>query len=276
MKNNKTNLSKTDNANSPAGEKKEGSHKFIFLGLGALAVGALSYFGWSYWRDHSATSKDENAKDFDSESLKTETHKSTTKHSTSHTSQTKAGTKKPAPHQDSNTNHQTTQTKTVPHNEEKLDAPSLARQLVQSATQKNYLKTVTLLNSLKNTSDYNLVNNVFKTYRVNGVRQTLVNALLGAFTDRQKLIIKAQFLRIGLKHNLKTDKWTLSGTENSKSLITIATTQVWKSPTNSVSVPPNMVLGNEVTRRGDYTLFENEQEYYLVPSADIKFYSGDN
>ncbi len=274
MKNNKANLSQADKTTSQAGEKNKGSHKFIFLGLGALAVGALSYFGWSYWRDHSAKPKDENAKEFDSESLKTETPKSTTKHAS--TSHAKPGTKKTGTHKETKTSQQNPRTKTVPRYQEKLDAPSIARQLVQSATQKNYLKTVTLLNSLKNVADYNAVNNVFKTYRVNGVRQTLVNALLSAFTDRQKLIVKAQFLRMGLKYNVLLNKWTLSGTENSKSLITIAATQVWKSPTNSVSVPQNMVLGQEIAKRGDYTLFENEQEYYLVPSADIKYYSNAN
>ncbi len=275
MKRNKHKITGAGENSSPGNEQKKGSHKLLFYGLGALAVGALSYFGWSYWRDHSASAKtNEEGKDFDGESLKTETPKSGTKHSPA--SHTKPGNKKATTQNHTKTTGQNNHGSTNTHNAEKLDAPSIARQLVQSATQKNYLKTVTLLNSVKNVSDYNAVNNVFKTYRVNGVRQTLVNALLGAFTDRQKLIIKAQFLRIGLKYNAIMDKWTLSGIESSKNLITIATTQVWKSPTNSVAVPPNMVLGQEIAQRGDYTLFENEQEYYLVPSADIKYYSNEN
>jgi len=277
----KNNTSASGESNSQSEQTNKKSHKLLFFGLGALAVSALSYFGWSYWRDHSSSKKNDE-KEFDSESLKTEDkNKAASKpsgspHKTQAKKQPAKKTAKPSGQTTQEKPQEKTQTSSSTHQAEKLDAVSTARQLVQSATQKNYLKTVTLLNALKNVSDYNAVNSVFKTYRVNGVRQTLVNALLGAFTDRQKLIIKAQFLRIGLKHNVKTDKWSLNGIENSKNLITVNTTQVWKSPTSSVSVPPNMVLGQEIAQRGDYTLFENEQEYYLVPSADIKYYSNPN
>jgi predicted negative regulator of RcsB-dependent stress response len=268
----KTTQTKADE-NNTSGKKK--NRKLVFIGLGALAVGVLSYFGWNYWKDHSSAQENNNDSDFDRDTLKHNTKKpgSTTSHKTTAKKQTagNTSTKQTNSTQQSKTTQEKTSTGTASHKEEKLDAANIAFQLAQSANRKEYLKTVTLLNHLKNTGDYSAVNSVFKTYRVNGVRQTLVNALLSAFKDaHQKLIIKAEFLRIGLKHNITTDKWSLSGIEKSKALITTMPTRVWKSPTSSVNVPKNMVLGHEVARKGNHTLFENEQEYYIVPSAHIK------
>ncbi len=274
MKKNKNNSPKEGNNHSPDGEKKKGSGKLLFWGLGALAIGALSFFGWNYWKDHSATKTNEDEKEFDPESIKTDsTHNSEVKHSSpSKTSHASQGNKKTNHAKGTQNTHQNSQPEINTAHEEKLDAANVAMQLVKTATLKQYLKTVTLLNLLKNASDYNAVNSVFKTYRVKGIHQTLVNALLSTFTDaRQKLIIKAEFLRIGLKHNVQTDKWTLSGT-NSRTLITVSSTKVWKSPKHSVSVPHHIVLSQEVAQRGQHTLFENEHVYYLVPSAHIKYH----
>jgi hypothetical protein len=48
-------------------------------------------------------------------------------------------------------------------------------------------------------------------------------------------------------------------------------TSVWINATESVTVPARMVLGNEVTKRLDYTLFENGGKHFLVQTKTIKY-----
>jgi hypothetical protein len=62
----------------------------------------------------------------------------------------------------------------------------------------------------------------------------------------------------------------LGGIEKQNLLITTRETKVWKDPQTSVPVPINMVLGNEVTKRGQFTLFENEKQHFLVQSDHVK------
>jgi len=59
-------------------------------------------------------------------------------------------------------------------------------------------------------TNYSLVSEKLKDYRIGGVRQTLVNALLNTFKDNtQKLKLTDAFKKIGLKYN--GSKWSLSG-----------------------------------------------------------------
>jgi hypothetical protein len=106
-------------------------------------------------------------------------------------------------------------------------------------------------------------------YRINGVRKTIVNGLLDAFpTDDQQQKIKFEFLRIGLQFN--GDKWSLSGL-GGLPIITIRRATIWTNARNRVHVPPLVVLGNEVSRKLDYTLFENRGQYFLVPTRCVRY-----
>ncbi len=63
---------------------------------------------------------------------------------------------------------------------------------------------------LKNVSNYRMVNEIFKNYRVNGVRKTLVNAVLDPHFDPQsKEFIKEALMKIGLKYHPATKQWTM-------------------------------------------------------------------
>ena len=75
---------------------------------------------------------------------------------------------------------------------------------------------------------------------------------------------------MGLKFNGK--KWTLSGLGDKQLIITTRATTVWQNPSTSVSVPEKMVLGSEVTRRGEFTVFQNEHQKFLVKSKHITHY----
>lgn len=145
---------------------------------------------------------------------------------------------------------------------------SLAKQFIAAATKKDYTLTIQLLKRLKSKDDYKEVSSEFKNYRIGGgVRQTLVNALLNTFSkDDQKQAIRFEFLRMGLQFDGK--KWSLDGFDG-LSIVTIEPTTVWVNSTQAINVPAKMVLGNEVTKRLDYTLFENNGKHFLVQTKSI-------
>jgi hypothetical protein len=151
----------------------------------------------------------------------------------------------------------------------KVDAATLGKQLYTATVAKNYTQVLSILKKMQSTTDYSLANEVFKENRVNGVHQTIVNGLLSTFSsDVQKQTIKFEFLRMGLQFD--GSKWSLSGFDG-RSIVTVEPTNVWVSATEGVKVPAKMVLGNEVSRKLDYTLFENNGKYFLVNTKSVQY-----
>ena len=151
----------------------------------------------------------------------------------------------------------------------KVDGTSLGKDLYNATVQKNYSKALSLLKKMQSVEDYTSANEVFKQNRINGVRQTIVNGLLNTFTtETQKQQIKFEFLRIGLQFD--GSKWSLSGFDG-KAIVTTETTTVWVNATEGIKVPGQMVLGNEVTKKLDYTLFENNGKYFLVNTKSVTY-----
>jgi hypothetical protein len=151
----------------------------------------------------------------------------------------------------------------------KVDKSSLGKDLYNAAIAKDFNKVMSLLKIMNNTQDYSTANEVFKTYRINGVRQTIVNGLLSSFTKTdQKEKIKLEFLRMGLQFD--GNKWSLSGFDG-KPIVTNQSTTVWIKATDGVSVPARMVLGTEVSKRLGYTLFENNGKYFLVTTKSVQY-----
>lgn len=149
-----------------------------------------------------------------------------------------------------------------------INPTTIGKDLYKAAIAKDYSKTILLLKKMKSVDDYTAANTVFKQDRINGVRQTIVNGLLNVFpTESQKQAIKFEFLRMGLQFD--GSKWSLSGIDGLP-IVTLVPTSVWLNASESVKVPARMVLGNEVTRRLDYTLFENKGKYFLVQSKTVK------
>ena len=288
--------------------KKSNAKKWLLIGLGVAATGALSYFGWQYWKKK----KEESASD------ETDTPDFPAETTSSYTPKPKAPATPPRNDDfplkkgSKGTNVKALQQYLL----NKLGAASLgkagadgdfgskteealkkaglatvidettfnvltkgsspdpnqtATQLYSAVTRKDFNKTIGLLKTLRNTSDYKAVSDVFVNYRINGVRQTLVNGLLNSFSDeKQKQSIRLAFSNMGLKYD--GNKWSLSGIDETNILITTRPTRVWKYPRESVSVPANMVLGKEITKRGNYTLFENHKQHFLVQSAHLAYY----
>jgi peptidoglycan hydrolase-like protein with peptidoglycan-binding domain len=150
-----------------------------------------------------------------------------------------------------------------------INPSSIGKELYNAAIAKDLNKTIALLKKLKTVDDYTAANEQFKLNRINGVRQTIVNGLLNTFsTESQKQKIKFEFLRIGLQFD--GNKWSLSGIDGLPIMTALPAT-VWVNATDSVKVPARMVLGNEVSKRLDYTLFENKGKYFLVQSKYVKY-----
>lgn len=146
---------------------------------------------------------------------------------------------------------------------------SLAKQLYATLNKYDYKGTMALLNQIVDKADYTAISNEFKTFRLHGgVRQTLVTATLNSFSDNtQKQNIRLEFIRMGLKYNGK--KWSLDGIGGAK-IITTVPTQIWLDGYSSMQVPQNMILGIAHAEKLDFTLFENDNRFFLVKTNTIK------
>jgi hypothetical protein len=91
-----------------------------------------------------------------------------------------------------------------------FDSVAIAKGLYAAITARDFSSSITLLKSIKDTSNYALVSEKLKEYYINGVRQTLVNAMLNTFNEAsQKAKVQDTLKSIGLKYN--GYQWSLSG-----------------------------------------------------------------
>jgi hypothetical protein len=149
-----------------------------------------------------------------------------------------------------------------------IDAKVVAQNLYKAAITANFNQVLFTLKAMKSKQDYTAVSEVFKNLRIQGVRKTLVNGLLDAFKDEnQKQQIRLEFTRMGLNYN--GDKWSLSGLDGI-TLITTTPSIVWESPTSGYKVPANMVLGKEITERGGFCVFENDNKRFLIERKSVR------
>lgn len=148
-----------------------------------------------------------------------------------------------------------------------IDPGITAKKLWEAAQNKNYASAIAILKDIKSTTDYAAVSEAFKKYKINGVSQTLVNGMLNTFTNEaQKEEIRLAFLSMGLKYD--GDKWALSGIGDLL-LITKQPTKVWVDPRTYVNVPVKMVLGKFIESKANFSLFENDNRYFLVEAQHV-------
>lgn len=146
----------------------------------------------------------------------------------------------------------------------------IAKNIWLYASTKNLTKLLEQLKRIKTVEEYTGVNELFKTIRLNGIRQTIVNGTLSSFSDdTSKQIIRAEFLRMGLKYD--GAKWSLSGIPERR-LITKVPTTIRSFSNAALDVPANTLLGVEVGRTGDRTTFRTiNHELLTVPSKHIQY-----
>lgn len=150
-----------------------------------------------------------------------------------------------------------------------MDKQAMAGKFLNAAAAGDFNTVMSLLKQMKTKEDYRQVSDIFIQSRLRSVRQTLVNGLLSSFSNEsQKQLIRYEFIRMGLKYD--GAKWSLDGFDG-RPIVTTEATNVWINATENVSVPASMVLGAEVSRKLDYTLFENNGKYFLVATRSIKY-----
>jgi hypothetical protein len=151
-----------------------------------------------------------------------------------------------------------------------LDAAGLAQKIYSATLTKKFAALLPLLQQLKSTKDYSVVSENFKNFRIGGVRQTLVNALMNLFSGDQKQKIQLEFTRIGLKFD--GNKWSLSGIEFPVRIITTSPTVVWKDTQTAIKVPSNLILGYKLEDRNGFTAFKSiNGGQFLVKTESIKY-----
>lgn len=140
-----------------------------------------------------------------------------------------------------------------------------AKQIYLSLSPPSLTKLLAALKQLKTVDDYTKANDLFKTVRLNGVHQTIVNATLASFSDdTSKQLIRAEFIRMGLKYD--GSKWSLSGI-NGRQLISTATVTIYNSKGLSLNVPENTILGREIATSHGITTFRTIDNQLLFASS---------
>lgn len=253
----------THNTNKDATSSKK--RRNVVIGLGVLATTILTYFGIQYWKKNKRKkSSSDDAPDFSKENYSTNQKSSTTKNTQTKKEQTKSDTTQSR--SKSNDVHQKKGEKA----KRKVPPVLIAKGLQLAYLKLDFLKAYTYLKLIPDVAGYVEVSKFFRLSLVGRGKKTLVTGLLEAFkTDTQRQLLSNEFKRIGLKQ--KGNQWTLGDLDGAMNLlITTRPAMVWKNPKNSVAVPINMVLGREICKRGEFTLFENQRQYYLVESSSVK------
>jgi hypothetical protein len=247
--------------------KKPNRKKVLLVGLGVIATGLLSFFGYHYWskNKNQNDSLPDNAPDFAAKKTST-IDTATASPKKTNPPKAKSQKAKTNPSATSATKANKPKAKTT----DPINPDTIATFLHKSITGKNFQKVLISLIAIQNVAHYTQVGKFFAALQ-KGNKQTVLEACFAAFkTEAQKAAMRKEFLRIGLKFNGK--KWSLSGIEQPALIITTKPTRVWKNPKTSVDVPMNMVLGNEITQRGKFSLFENAGQFFLVESVAVKAY----
>ena len=151
-----------------------------------------------------------------------------------------------------------------------FDARNISQNLHNYIFNRKIEPVLTNLKKMRNTDDYNAVNDNFMQMIFEGARNTLVTALMKKFTGGNKQKIQVQLLRMGLKFD--GEKWSLSGVETPKKVVTVEPSQIWKNSKTYLVVPANIFLGFEIDNRNGYSLFEStHKQKFLIKNTSIKY-----
>lgn len=154
----------------------------------------------------------------------------------------------------------------------KIDPKKLAADIV-AASILGFSKVAPLLDKIKTPQDYKAVSDEFKTYRVGLVHySSLLTGMFDMYTDdSEQSQLRQKFTNMGLIYQPDADSWKLPDNLSGFNIITTQTTHVWPDAKTAIQVPPNMVLGQELKREGDFVAFENGGRKFLVPAAHVRY-----
>lgn len=149
----------------------------------------------------------------------------------------------------------------------------LAQKLYAFANAKDSNGVMTILRQIKDTTQYSAVNQSYKS--IGFVSKTIVTHLLDqAFVSDSltKERIKAEFIRMGLKLDASSGRWSLSGLAGFTDIITITDTYVIDRNKNRIPVRKNTILGDEQQVSNGMTMFKAiDNSMAVVPSDHVKY-----
>jgi hypothetical protein len=149
----------------------------------------------------------------------------------------------------------------------------LAQKLYTSANAKDSNGVMSILRQIQDTTQYSAVNQSYKS--IGFISKTIVTHLLDQAFVNDSLMkerIKAEFIRMGLKLDASSGRWSLSGFAGFRDIITITDTYVIDRNKNRIPVRRNTILGDEQQVSNGMTLFKAiDNSMALVPSDHVKF-----
>lgn len=149
----------------------------------------------------------------------------------------------------------------------------LAQKLYNSANAKDSNGVMSVLRQIQDTTQYSAVNQSYKS--IGFISKTIVTHLLDqAFVNDSltKERIKAEFLRMGLRLDASSGRWSLSGFAGFRDIITITDTYVIDRNKNRIPVRRNTILGDEQQVSNGMTMFKAiDNSMALVPSDHVKY-----
>ena len=149
----------------------------------------------------------------------------------------------------------------------------LAQKLYNFANAKDSNGVMSILRQIQDTTQYSAVNQSYKN--IGFISKTIVTHLLDqAFVNDSltKERIKAEFLRMGLKLDASSGRWSLSGFAGFRDIITITDTYVIDRNKNRIPVRRNTILGDEQQVSNGMTMFKAiDNSMALVPSDHVKY-----
>lgn len=170
-----------------------------------------------------------------------------------------------------------------------FDPKKLGRMLHDAVDKKDIEGVISVLRTMNNSSDYQLVNQQYEqAWWMPGTSYSIVTDLLqNAFpaikdpshpkneeerkqqANRERVV--NEFRRL-LVWNKQTKQFNLQGFGLSKELITINQTLVWDGNGNRIKVNPNVILGSEMYQSNGKTFFKGtDKKMYAVLSKDVKY-----
>lgn len=154
-----------------------------------------------------------------------------------------------------------------------LNASQLATALYNHAMLQNIGSVITDLKQMKSTADYSAVNEKYK--KLGLISRTIVTGLLDFSFDHDpaaKERIRKEFLRMGLKHDTASGRWSLDGLPMFRDLVTLYDTWVQDRSGLKLMVKKGTILGEEIGRANGLSWFRAlNQSVAAVPIRHVQY-----
>ncbi len=149
---------------------------------------------------------------------------------------------------------------------------AMGDKLFTAANRKDFNTSINLLKQISSSSEYASVNAYFIAQQFFSVSKSIVTFLLDSFSSNSfyKEQIKTEFLRMGLKLDTDSGKWSLAGISIKEDIITLRDTYVLDKFNNKIKVGPDTILGARISISNGMAYFKDiHHNIHSVPNRDV-------